>query len=338
MKRKILAVYDVDPFYADRLVEYLSQKERVPFEAMAFTTLERLKAYLRDHHVELLLLGAQDAVQQLRQFSIGQIMLLTEGEAVPLPGEYPSVYKFQSSELIIREMMNYYTSSSVREGPDQEPAHLLGVYSPISRCLKTSLCLAMGQILSRQDPTLYLNLELYAGFEGLLGEDSARDLSDVLYYFKQGGEQEINLEGIVKKVEGLDYIPPIRAPEDMEEMSDKDMAEFIRGLARKAGYKILILDIGSGVRNPIPILELCDMIYMPVKEDGVSLAKLEAFDTHLDYLGKEELKEKIKRLKLPFHMSFGKKENYVEQLIWGELGDYVRNLFRGPLWMSAKRP
>lgn len=42
----------------------------------------------------------------------------------------------------------------------------------------------------------------------------------------------------------------------------------------------------------------------------------------------EEVLGKTIKLKLPFHSSFGKKENYVEQLIWSELGDYVRKLIR----------
>lgn len=43
MTNRIMAVYDVDPFYADRFADFVNQKEKVPFTVMAFTTLERLK-------------------------------------------------------------------------------------------------------------------------------------------------------------------------------------------------------------------------------------------------------------------------------------------------------
>ena len=39
---KILAVYDEDPLYAERLAEYVNQRETIPFTAMAFSDLERL--------------------------------------------------------------------------------------------------------------------------------------------------------------------------------------------------------------------------------------------------------------------------------------------------------
>ena len=64
-------------------------------------------------------------------------------------------------------------------------------------------------------------------------------------------------------------------------------------------------------------------------KDSVSLAKLEEFERYLDVSGNGALREKIKKLKLPYHSSFGRRENYLEQLLWGELGDYVRQLLRG---------
>lgn len=67
---------------------------------------------------------------------------------------------------------------------------------------------------------------------------------------------------------------------------------------------------------------------MPVREDGISLAKLEQYEKVLAMRGYEDVREKTKKLKLPFHSSFGQRENYVEQLVWGELGDYVRRLIR----------
>ena len=40
---KVMAVYDEDPLYAGQLAEYVNQKETFPFQAMAFSDLEKLK-------------------------------------------------------------------------------------------------------------------------------------------------------------------------------------------------------------------------------------------------------------------------------------------------------
>ena len=58
MTNRIMAVYDVDPFYADRFADFVNQKEKVPFTVMAFTTLERLKNYAMEHEIELLLINS----------------------------------------------------------------------------------------------------------------------------------------------------------------------------------------------------------------------------------------------------------------------------------------
>jgi hypothetical protein len=58
------------------------------------------------------------------------------------------------------------------------------------------------------------------------------------------------------------------------------------------------------------------------------MAKIEQFEKLLNIAGYEELNTKIKKIKLPYHNSFGSRECYAEQLIWSELGDCVRQLAR----------
>ena len=45
--KRILAVYDVDPFYAQRFAEVANQRENIPFTVMAFTSMDRLKNYVK---------------------------------------------------------------------------------------------------------------------------------------------------------------------------------------------------------------------------------------------------------------------------------------------------
>ena len=41
--KRIMGVYDVDPFYADRFAEFANQKEQIPFTAIAFTNISKLQ-------------------------------------------------------------------------------------------------------------------------------------------------------------------------------------------------------------------------------------------------------------------------------------------------------
>ena len=75
------------------------------------------------------------------------------------------VYKRQSTDSIMREVMACYCAKPV------EPAltvignagSIIGIYSPVNRCLKTSFALTMGQLMARDRKTLYVNLEDCSG-------------------------------------------------------------------------------------------------------------------------------------------------------------------------------
>ena len=56
---KILAVYDADPAFGERLADYVNQKEKIPFTAMAFSSLDRLIEYGEEHPIEILLVDGE---------------------------------------------------------------------------------------------------------------------------------------------------------------------------------------------------------------------------------------------------------------------------------------
>lgn len=331
--KQVMAVYDVDPSYADRFAEVINQREKIPFTVMAFPSLEELRSYALEHPVELLLISSSVSREAVEGIGAGHVVVLADGETVQADREYPSVYKYQSSDNIIREVMVSYCEKEVDARlPDLAVrAQVIGVYSPIGRCLKTSFALTMGQLLAKEARTLYLTLEEFTGLSCLTQTQYQSDLSDLMYYYSQGTYSTLRLNSVVHSIGDLDYLPPARYPEDLAQIKTEKMAELISRIAAESVYETVILDVGTFGRNVIPLLKICQAVYMPVKEDGISAAKLEEFFLLLETSGHGELLEHIHKLKLPYHSSFGRRENYLEELLWGELGDYVRQLIRGGL-------
>lgn len=328
--KRVMAVYDLDLFYARRFADVMNQKENIPFSVMAFSSLERLRQYAGEHPIEILLISSQADREEIRDLGIRQVITLTEGDSQEEDRTCPSVYKYQSSSGIIREVMACY---SAEDGPEQtedgRAASVIGVYSPVGRCLKTSFALTLGQLMAADRRVLYVTLEDYSGLEAMTGEVYKHDFSDVLYYFSQGNLNLMRLSGIVHSIGNMDYIPPARYPEDLSHISSEQMAELIRNLASGGGYEMIVLDVGNYGHQAVPILSACQIVYMPIKEDGISAAKLREFEEYVERTENSGVMDKIKKLKLPYHRGFGRKENYIEQLLWSELGDYVRKLLRG---------
>ncbi len=330
-----MAVYDVDSGYAQRFADVVNQKEKVPFTVVPFTSLELLREFARKHPIEILLISDAVSREQMDGIAAVSVVTLAEGEVVSVAEEdYPSVYKYQSADSVIREVMARYCDQPAEDmlvvlG---QRARVLGVYSPVGRCFKTSMALLLGQQLAREGKSLYIGFEEFSGLQRIMGGEYKNDLSDVLYFLRQGCFSVMRLRSLVYTWKDMDYIAPVRYPEDMEQMSGDEAASLLEKLAAECGYEYIVVDVGRPGRNLIPILECCDVIYMPVCDDEMSAAKLEEFTAYLESAGQQPLQERIQRVKLPFQGNLKRGKGYLEQLLWSELGDYVRRLLKGASW------
>lgn len=327
---RIMAIYDVDQSYASRFADFVNQREKLPFTAVSFTSLEKLKEYAKSHSIEILLVS-DEVRREVEDIEAGQVVALCDGEIVEMEEDWPAVYKYQSGNSLVREVLARYCVQPAAAALSLlgKKAFTIGVYSPVNRCLKTSLALTMGQLMGRTQRVLYLNLEEYSGFSRLTGENYEHDLSDVLYLYRQNACSWLRLKAMVYSWGDLDYIPPVRYGEDLSQLDPEDMADLIERIAADSGYEKVLVDVGQMGKGALSILKVCDGIYMPIKEDAISQAKVEEFEEYLQAAGQEKVLDRIRKLKLPYHSTFGKRESYMEQLLWGELGDYVRQLLRG---------
>lgn len=327
---RIMAVYDVEPSYADRFADFANQKEKVPFTVVAFTTVEKLREYAKSRRIEILLISAAVPEETVKGIEAEQVVRLADGEVVSVPDAYPSVYKYQSTDSIIREVMAYYCESPANHAfvVMGTKAKILGVYSPIGRCLKTSFAWTLGQQMGREQKVLFVCLQEFSGFSRIIGGNCQSDLSDVLYFYRQGSCSFVRLSSMIYTNGNLDFIPPVRCPEDLGQITGEEMADLLKRIAVESNYEVIIVDMGHMGKSVLPMMEACEVVYMPVKDDCISAAKLEEFDEYLELSGKSGLQDRIRRLKLPYHNSFGRRDTYMEQLQWGELGDYVRQLLK----------
>ena len=330
MKKQIFAVCDLEADYARNFMEYLNRRNNLPFEVQAFTSVESLVAYAQKTHVELLLISVDAMCREVRELDIGKVVILTEGSRPEELDMYAEVYKYQSSAEIIREVMACYGEER-DVFPIQSPAlkkktELLGVYSPLGRCLQTSFAWTMAQILSEERAVLYLNMEEYSGFEELMHQKFSCTLSDLLYYVRQKSPGIIlKLNSMIQNVGKLDFVPPVQLPEDIRETAWKDWEYLFQELLLHGSYDVIVVDMGNGTEELFQLLELCKFIYMPVCTDLISQSKLQQFENLLDTRGYSHLLEKTVKMSLPFCETSGNAD-YPESLIWSPLGNYVREL------------
>lgn len=328
MKRKTMAIVDEEHGYAYYFMEYFNRQRSLPFEITAFTKKDVFIDYAEENKVSLLLISDKMMDKEIEAFVEGSIILLSEGESCKSFKAYENVYKYQSSERLIREILDIYARESKEESRLLSPlkkSYTIGVYSPIARVGKTAFSLVAGQILAEEKTALYINMEEYSGFESVFQKNYEHTFDELLYYVKDKDKSFIyKLKSMVYHVGKLDYIAPARNPADFFYMKGQDWKELFYLLQSEGDYGALIIDFGDGVDDLFELLGLCDIVYMPVREDEISQAKILQFENLLQMWAGDTMPEKIRKISLPK----AEKKLQAEELLWSKFGQAVREILR----------
>jgi cellulose biosynthesis protein BcsQ len=302
MRRRQLAVCDREPEYTCRFTEYANQRREPLFTVHGFTGSEELADYARENTVDILLLSPEFLEEFRKTARPGQVICLSDQQYLEEDPGCPVIYKFQSCDQILRQVMDLYAQQAPA-APMQalrlEELKLLGIYSPVGRTGKTSFALALGKELARRKRTLYLNLEEYSGFQALYPYGDGQTLSELMYFLKQNRAAFVcKVESVVQQIGGLDYIPPLKSPVELRHISARDWESLLEALAQGTNYEVVILDLSGAVNGLFELLERCDGIYTPVNTDAAAQAKLLQYEDTLKLLEIEEILQKTKRFRL----------------------------------------
>ena len=321
----ICAVYDVDETYANKLMNVLNGKKGMPFRTIAFTREEALLAFLENNELNVLVISEQAVTETIRKANIKQIIVLSEEDREYEGEGVKGVYKYQSSENIIREVMSYYVGNYTMSVVKTK---IIGIYSPIHHVCKTSFALALAKAYAAKDNTvLYINLEEFSGLGEILPEGGGGNLSDAIYYYKfSEGNLMQHIGELVCNIGNLHYIPPIKCAEDVTAIKTEEWIDFLSRMGADAGYDVIVLDISNAVKEQWRLLDICTKVYLPMREDYISRKKINDFDTYMLAMGKEHVSEMIEKLLLPKDKNMGLEPDFLEKVEWSLLGKYAKEM------------
>lgn len=338
MKKNILAVCDGEQEYACHFLDYLSQpgiRESFPFEVRAFTDQSAMESFCEKNRVQLLLIS-QPIYEKRERWQADSVLVLTESGGGPpgAPGtDAPYIGKYQSMEAMIRRIMELSAQAGLLPPAVQpkEPGKmtLLGIYSPVGRCLQTTFSFSLGQLLARKHKVLYLNFECFSGLEHMLRREFATDLSDLIYFLhNKDGRFPYRLEGMAQKINGLDIIPPAFSCLDLMQVEKAEWLALLDELEKSGLYEYVILDLSESIQGLFDILKRCNRVYTIVREDGFAQAKQEQYEELLACLKCQDILEKTRKCRLPLFRSL---PAGLENLTRGELAGVVGKLIEEDL-------
>lgn len=325
MEHKILALCDPETDYAGRLAAYLQGSREFPWEIRIFTGISQLTESEKLKEIDLLLVAESVYFPEL-PVETGATVLLNESGLVRW-SFLRNVDKYQPAENVLRELLEMYAEREEtfypRLGSGQK-TRIVGMYSPVRRCLQTSFALTYGQLLAERHRTLYLNFEHYAGMPELLPEEKGRDLSALLYYMKAEQDKFIpRMKALVRKKGRLDYVAPAYMGQNLIYITASEWQQFLWEIGESGEYDYIILDLSENMQGLLEILRKCSRVYMLVKEDPLARCKIDQYEQILSLYEYEDVKEKTRKCSLPL---FRHLPDQIEQYTRGDLARYVREL------------
>lgn len=331
MSEKILALCDTEEEYARQMTEFLKGHKEIPWEIYTYTDVKELLEFSRTDSIERigLLVIAENAYTQEVQDLIGIRIILLNESGVLRWGKLRNVSKYQQAENVYREILREYMEVAEVSLPRLDTGgstRYIGMYSPVRRCLQTTVALSMAQLLSEKHKTLYLNFEHYAGITELLPDMQTRDLADLLFFLTADKERfRLRMQTILCRKGKLDYIPPMKAGQNLIGVMAQEWQELLEQIDGLGEYEYVILDLSESMQGLFEILRRCCRVVTLAREDAVSASKVNQYEQVLALYEFEDVLEKTCKSVPP---KFHRLPEHMEQLTRGEIADYVRRLLR----------
>ena len=345
MKRHIMLAVDPDRSYLEALTAYVaSAMPALSLEIRAVSDTAALSGG-RIAGSYLLLLSERclpklsGLVDECRAGG-GAAVILTEGvRRSPLSG-VPAVSKYQSVPDLMRRLLLLYSQAADGEESALTKAdmHVFGVYSPAGRCLKSSLALALGEVLAEKRPALLVDLESQPAYTAYFDCAYAGDISDIAAAIIEKKPRIMTrLSALTRKAGPLDYVPPFTVGLDAPDIPGEVWLELIGEIRERSLYEALVIDVGGSVRGLRELLTACDRILMPRPADEGGRLKCEEFLKTMPLWG-PLLSEKVEVVDTGPLGPCGLGTEAPETLSRGPLGEIARTFARRCLRQDESVP
>lgn len=329
MRKKEVVICDSNEVYAQRLQEYLAEKRSLSFVVVFYTDYEKCLEYLVGGKAEVCVISEDLMVEKnLMKESCNYIKhWITLCEDLNEMTEN-DIFRYQSADSLIEQICKIadLDNKSLRQKEVGGASKLIGIYTPIGRCLQTSFSLVLGQMLAAKYKVLYLNFEAYSGFTQMLQRDFNADMADLLYYFKNVSKDfSGQFVGMKQTINGLDYIPPAFSYIDISRILPNEWEYFLKALGSEGEYDYILLDLTDYVQGLYQILRNCSYVYTITRNEGMALAKITHYENVLKELDYEDVIAKTKKCTFPIYRQLPAEP---EDLLYSELADYARRILR----------
>lgn len=263
--------------------------------------------------------------QIVEKQNVGNIFVLEETKTNNLYKQnVMGIYKFSSVKEIFHKISGKIGSDFKEDNNKNEgTTQTIFVYSPIGGSGKTLLALSMCHELAEFNKhVLYINIETIQNFHWFLS--SQEEVSDEFCYnlANHNANLIMNFASYVGN-EGFDYIKPIHGSMLSFGIKKSDYFYLISELVQSQKYDYIIIDSNIDLdENNCKMMGLCDRVVSIVKQDALSVWKVDSYLENIDYSDSQKYLFVCNKFKADTRNYIVESEYLYECNITEYIGDY----------------
>lgn len=297
---KLLVIYDTDISYAGRLMDYMKKSSLAGFELLLFTRRDSLCEFLKDHVIELLLMG-EGIQEELPQENLRCILRLTGEKTNNRQEVSGTVYKYQHADGVIKDMLACYMKAQGIRSPEREGAlKIITVFAPGGGCREAAYGWYLALYLAERMKVLYLPLEQLpvSIYPALEGKDQA--LSEFIYFLKENPEQlAIKLSELLKFSGKLAYLSGVAHGLDLLSLSKEDAVRLAEVLKAQTDYEAVICHLSMYTEFTIELMRISSFNHILGDGGAFSESSFKEWDRQMALSGVDTGDGQFRRIELP---------------------------------------
>ena len=330
-----IAIFDNDSDYANSLADYFRLKGCISTQIVVFTKIDNFRDYASRHSFDIVLIN-QEFIPDIKicfdTDSYPQnFFILCEQKSIIKQDDAMYLFKYTSAEDILRQIMTSYeptNTGTTISFSDNRRCNIIGIYSPVNRCGKTSFALALALHFSLVNSCVFLSFDNFSTINCLMQDTPKTNctIDDLLYYFTGSPKLlDSKLLSIIKHIQQLDVISPSEHICSIAEVTTPERLQFIQSIADTGRYDYLFIDMGN--ISPVhPLFSLCKRVYIPTFENDLySEEKINLFMASIDNLTSAG-KTLFERVTLPVIHFSNRGSEYLYTLTSGDMKEYIVSL------------
>ncbi|QHQ60250.1 hypothetical protein Ana3638_05200 [Anaerocolumna sedimenticola] len=295
-----LAIYDSESDYANHLMDYLKRNQKKLTQIRVFTNLQSLKEYMGENSIPILVINESLPLDEINMDNIKNICILSEENTVSNHHNYPVIYKYQSAEIIMKELFSYFPEqlhqSNIKNSYGGK-TKIISIFSMQADVMRQAFAFSLAEQYASVKKTLYINLDTYPALSELLGYKPDKGLSELIYFLKQNPSNLSNkIRGIITKRKNLDYIEGVSFGPDLFELTPEDIVLWLGELQLNADYDVILFDVGCYFHTVLELFRNSSQVLVFLEENGWDEVRYNVFKNQLSWSGYTDVLEKIKKV------------------------------------------